>query len=108
MRQNDARQIGSVFLDKANVRQDHIDAGIILTLRKRDPAIDHHPLTRILPAVAIQVNVHADFAETTKGDEYELFPPFFPAPAAPLLIHGLSFSFCAAPVGDAFASATSP
>ena len=67
VRQHDTDQIVEPFLDELQVGQDHVDAGI-LRIGEGDAAIDHHPLA----VTAVQIDVHADLARPTQGQEKEL------------------------------------
>ena len=70
MRQDKAHQRLAVFDDEAQVRQNDVCAGFLGSW-KGDAEIDHQPLPVILGPKAVEVDVHADFAEATQGHHNE-------------------------------------
>src|SRR4029079_5657842 len=102
VRDDDAGEVGTVFLDEAHVRKDDVDAGIVLALGEGDAAVDHQPAARVLRAEAVEVGVHADLAETAERQEYEFVAARRAARSTLLLAHAPST------FPDAPASVTSP
>ncbi len=68
MRQHDAEQVVQPLLDKLQVGQDQVDAGIV-GRAKDHAAIDHDPLA----VAAIEVDVHANLTRATEREEEEFF-----------------------------------
>ena len=58
---------------KAQVGQDDIDTGFAVS-GESEAEVDHQPTARLRGTQAIEIDVHADFAETAKGGEDEFIP----------------------------------
>ena len=108
VRQHQPGEVAPLLLDEAHVGQDDVDAGIVLALGKRDAAIDHQPLARILGAIAVEVGVHADLTETAQRYEYELVTAVDPGPHHALFDSSVLVVLLASPSGSVTASVTSP
>src|SRR5262249_1656544 len=72
MREHEACQIGPLLLDEAQIGQDDIDVGVVLTLGEGDAEIDHQPLARGGGAEAVEIAVHADLADAAERHEDKL------------------------------------
>ncbi len=57
------------FLDEAKVREDHVDARVVLALGEGDAEIDHEPAARVRQADTIEIGVHADLAQAAEGQK---------------------------------------
>ena len=70
MREDEALKLLALFQDEGQVRHDDVDAGLHFA-GERDAEIDHQPAPVIRWSVAIQIAVHADFADAAKRQEYQ-------------------------------------
>ncbi|MND63419.1 hypothetical protein D3C80_547290 [compost metagenome] len=71
MRNDDTAQIVLLGLEKTNVRQDQIRAGMFRS-GKAYAHVDHDPFTIVFRTKAIHGEVHADFADTAERQEDKL------------------------------------
>ena len=72
MGDNEAMKAFTVFGNEANVRHDHINAGVSL-IAKLHTKINHQPIARVGRANTIAITVHADFADTAQRQQDEAF-----------------------------------
>src|SRR5262245_1661006 len=72
MGEHEARQIGTLLLDEAQIRQNDVDARIVLALWEGNAEIDHQPFARLRWPKAVKVAVHADLADAAERQENEL------------------------------------
>ena len=84
MRDDDAAQVGKLVLDETGVRQDQVDARMG-GIRKGDTDIDDDPFAVVGGAVAIEGEVHADFADTAQRHEHEFGVIRFRHPVSPFV-----------------------
>ena len=70
MRDDDAAQIAEVLFDEPDVRHDQIDAGM-LVVRERHADINDDPLAPAGRPIAVEREVHADFAKSAQRHEYK-------------------------------------
>jgi len=70
MGQHEARQLILVVFDVLRVRHDDVDTGMG-AVAKGDAQINHDPFCLARLTVAVQVEVHADFAGTAQGQEVQ-------------------------------------
>src|SRR5690606_3391984 len=96
MSEDDAFEGAALLLDEAQIRQHHLDAGLVL-LSKRKAEIDHQPSTVILGPNAVKVDVEANLTETAKSQEYDLILARPMPGACPPHIRHCSFAPAAAP-----------
>ena len=66
MGQHEADQVLPLFLQKADVGHDQIDAGQMLLVAKGDAEIDRQPGALMAVAEAIDRQVHADLADAAE------------------------------------------
>ena len=62
--EHDAEQVARALFDELEIGEHQVDARVFVA-REGHAQIDHQPLA----VAAIQVDVHADFARTSKGKE---------------------------------------
>ncbi len=66
MRQHQPDQVLALFLQKANVRHDQIDARQMLLVAKGDAEIDRQPGALVAVAEPVDRQVHADLADAAE------------------------------------------
>ena len=71
MSEQDACDVAALLFEKADVGQDDVDARLILGAEGH-AHIDDEPLINTAAAIAVEVEVHADFADAAKRHEDEL------------------------------------
>ncbi len=72
MRQHNAADVLFQLREVADVRHDEIDAGIWPFLAEQHAAIDDDPFAVVGRAIAVGVEVHADFARAAEGEQNQL------------------------------------
>src|SRR5262249_19965114 len=72
MREHEARQIGTLLLDEAQIRQNDVDAGIVLAFWEGNAEIDHQPFSRLGRPKPVEAAIHAELADAAERHEYKL------------------------------------
>ena len=72
MGNDDALQVLALVGEEADVWQHQVDTRQVRT-GKCHPAVNHDPLALAWYSVAIEGEVHADFAHPTEGEEHQFF-----------------------------------
>ena len=71
MRDDETGDLLLLRLQEAHVRQDHVHARIVLAFGKRDPEIDDQPLAIFGRTDAVEIDIHAHFAEAAERGEHK-------------------------------------
>lgn len=70
MGEDEADDVVALFFKEADIRKNDIDAGFVLAA-EGDAHVDDQPRIRPFPAIAVQIEVHADLADAAERYEDE-------------------------------------